>query len=114
MNSINFKRRYGESYNRRDVEDFKRRDGEGRVFKYKESRGVGHYQAQCPTFLRKQKKLFCATLSNEETDDCEEDDGCTNAFIVNITETDFVVEDEVEDFKEEIKNNMSFEQMKIE
>ncbi|KAA0054609.1 gag-pol polyprotein [Cucumis melo var. makuwa] len=32
-------------------------------------------EAKCPTFLRKQKKNFRATLSDEDTNDSEEDDG---------------------------------------
>ncbi|TYK04708.1 gag-pol polyprotein [Cucumis melo var. makuwa] len=75
--------------------------------------GVRHYQAECPTFKRKQKKNFCAILSDEDTDDSEEDDGCTNAFIVNNTETDSVVEDEIDDSEEESENDLSFEQLKI-
>ncbi|KAA0032496.1 gag-pol polyprotein [Cucumis melo var. makuwa] len=75
--------------------------------------GVGHYQAECLTFLGKQKKNLRATLSDEDTDDSEEDYGCTNAIIVNIIETDYVVEDEIEDSEEESENNLSFEQLKI-
>ena len=37
----------------------------------------------------------------------------TNAFIINITETDSAVEDEGEGFEEESENNLSFEQLKI-
>ena len=120
-NLTNYKRRDGERYNRRDNENsnrrdgenFRRRDGEGRIFKCRECGGVGHYQAKCLTFFRKQKKNFHGTLSDEETDDSEEDDGCTNAFIVYITETNFIVEDEGEDSEEESKNNLSFKQLKI-
>ncbi|KAA0052278.1 Receptor-like protein 12 [Cucumis melo var. makuwa] len=91
-NSMNFKRRDGESYNRRDNENynrmdgdnFRRKDGEDRIFKRRECGGVGHYQAECPTFFRKQKKNFRATLSDEDTDDSEEDNGGTKTFIVNI------------------------------
>ncbi|TYK21968.1 gag-pol polyprotein [Cucumis melo var. makuwa] len=60
---------------------------------------------------------FEMTISNREnkkdTDDSEEDDGGTNAFIVNITETDSVTEDESENSKEESDNELSFKQLKI-
>ncbi|KAA0032739.1 gag-pol polyprotein [Cucumis melo var. makuwa] len=36
--------------------------------------GVGHYQVECLTYLRKQKKNYRATLSDEDTDDIKEDD----------------------------------------
>ncbi|KAA0035937.1 gag-pol polyprotein [Cucumis melo var. makuwa] len=88
-----------------DGDNYQRRDGEGRIFKCKDYEEVGHYQTECPTFLRKQKKNFCATLFDEDTDDSEEDYRGTNAFIVNITETDSVVEDESEDSEEESGND---------
>ncbi|TYK00987.1 gag-pol polyprotein [Cucumis melo var. makuwa] len=96
---------------RMDGENFKRRDGEGRTFKCWECGGFGHYQAECPTFLRKQKKNFRATLSDEETDDSEEDDGFTNAFIINITKTDSIAK--YEDSEEESENSLSYKQLKI-
>ena len=63
-NLSNFRRRDGESYNirenenKRDGKSVRRRDGEGRFFK-------------CPKFLRKQKKNYRATLSDEDIDDSE-------------------------------------------
>ena len=66
-----------------------------------------------PTYLRKQKKIFCATLSDEDTDDSEEADGGTNAFIVNIIETDSAIEDESGNFEEEGEDNLSLEQLEI-
>ncbi|KAA0035182.1 uncharacterized protein E6C27_scaffold57G002840 [Cucumis melo var. makuwa] len=50
---------------------------------------------------------------DEDTDDSEENDGGTNAFIVNITKTDSVTEDESENSKEESDNELSFKQLKI-
>ncbi|KAA0053422.1 gag-pol polyprotein [Cucumis melo var. makuwa] len=48
-------------------------------------------KAECPTFLRRQKKIFQKnfrdTLSDEDTDDNEEDNGM-NAFTVHVTEID--------------------------
>ena len=45
-------------------------------------------------------------MSDVDTDDSEENDGGTNAFIVNITETDSVTEDESENSKEESDNSV--------
>ena len=70
--SINFRRRDGESSNKRDGDYVRKRDGEDRIFQCTECEGVGHYQAECLTFLRKQKKNFRATLSDKDTDDSEE------------------------------------------
>ena len=114
-NSINFRRRDSESYNRRnnensnrrDGDNFRRKDGEGRIFKCRECGGVYHYQAECPTFLRKQKKNFRATLFDEDTDDSEENDGGTNAFLVNITEIDSIVKDESEDTEGESESDLT-------
>ena len=36
-----------------------------------ECEGFGHYQRECPNFLRKQKKGYSATLSDEEDGDSE-------------------------------------------
>ena len=93
----------------KDGDNFWRRNGEGRIFRCRECGGVGHYQAKCPTFLRKQKKNFCATLSEKDIDDSEEDDGGTNAFIVNITKTDSIVEDEIENTEGESESDLTFD-----
>ena len=37
------------------------------------SEGYGHYQAECPTFLRRWKKTYGATLLDEESDDSDEE-----------------------------------------
>ena len=61
-------RRYNEVSYRRDNDYGKKKDGEERVFRCRECGGVGHYQAECPTFLKRQKKNFHATLSDEDSD----------------------------------------------
>ncbi|KAA0056465.1 uncharacterized protein E6C27_scaffold186G002370 [Cucumis melo var. makuwa] len=48
-----------------------------------------------------------------DTDDSEEADGGTNAFIVNIIETDSAIEDESGNFEEEGEDNLSLEQLEI-
>ncbi|TYK01287.1 gag-proteinase polyprotein [Cucumis melo var. makuwa] len=88
MNTIGARVREQNSFRRRD-ENFKRKPEE-RTFKYRERGGIGHYQAKCPTYLRKQKKSFCATFFDEESDDSEEEDEYTNAFISRLTEHDSI------------------------
>ena len=61
----------------------KRREKEG-FFRCRECGRVGHYQVECRTFLRKQKKNFHATLADEDTNDSEDDSGM-NAFTACIT-----------------------------
>lgn len=46
-----------------------------------ESGGFDHYQAECPTFLRRQKKSFSTTLSDGDTNESDEKRECTKAFI---------------------------------
>ncbi|TYK29777.1 gag-proteinase polyprotein [Cucumis melo var. makuwa] len=62
-----------------------KKEGDRKIFRYRECGGVGHYQAERPTFLRKQKKNFRVTLSDEESVDSRDDDGNINAFAVRIT-----------------------------
>ena len=106
----NYTRRFNEVSNKRDNDYIKKKEGEGRVFRCRECRGIGHYQAECPTFLRRQKKNFHATLSDEETDDSEEDNNM-NAFTVCITETDSG--DESECSMEICDKNLTFEELKV-
>ncbi|KAA0038179.1 gag-proteinase polyprotein [Cucumis melo var. makuwa] len=67
-------RRYNVVSNRRDSDYGKEKEGEGRCFRCREC-GVGHYQAECSIFLRRQKKNFRATLSDEDIDNSEDDNG---------------------------------------
>ena len=45
--------------------------GRNKGLKCHECEGFGHYQRECPNFLRKQKKGYSATLSDEEDGDSE-------------------------------------------
>ncbi|TYK26468.1 gag-pol polyprotein [Cucumis melo var. makuwa] len=79
-------RRFNEISNMRDSDYGRKKKGEGRIFRCRECEKVGHYRAKCPTFSRRQKKKFCANLSDEDTDDSEEDNSM-NAFTACTTET---------------------------
>ncbi|KAA0058259.1 gag-proteinase polyprotein [Cucumis melo var. makuwa] len=85
-------RRNNENSDRRSDGYLKKKEGDRKIFRCRECGGVGHYQAECPTFLRKQKKNFRVTLLNEESVDSR-DDGNINAFAVRITDenTDDIV-----------------------
>ncbi|KAA0047000.1 gag-pol polyprotein [Cucumis melo var. makuwa] len=65
---------------------------------------------ECPTFLRRQKKNFCATLSDEDTDDSEVDNGM-NAFTACITEIDFG--DESECSQENCDEELTLKELKV-
>ncbi|KAA0036592.1 gag-proteinase polyprotein [Cucumis melo var. makuwa] len=103
-------RRFNENSNRRNSDYGRKKEGEERVFRCRECEGVGHYQAECPTFLRRQKKNFHDTLSDEDTNDNEEDNGM-NAFIVHVTKTDS--DDESESYEENYDNELTFEELKV-
>ncbi|KAA0053468.1 gag-pol polyprotein [Cucumis melo var. makuwa] len=81
-------RRNNENSDRRSDGYIKKKEGDRRIFKCKECGGVGHYQVECPTFLRKQKKNFLVTLLDEESGDSRDDDGNINAFTIQITDED--------------------------
>ena len=104
-------RRFNEISNKRDVDYGQKKDGGRRIFRCRECRGVGHFQAECSIFFRKQKKYFRATLSDEDTDDSGEDDNGINAFIVSIIETNS--EDESGSFEENSDNEFSLEELKV-
>ncbi|KAA0055055.1 gag-pol polyprotein [Cucumis melo var. makuwa] len=70
---------------RRNNDYGKKKEDVGRSFRCRECEGFGHYQAECPTFLRRQKKNYYATLSDEDSDDAEVDHGM-NAFTTCITD----------------------------
>ncbi|KAA0034783.1 gag-proteinase polyprotein [Cucumis melo var. makuwa] len=103
-------RRFNEISNMRDSDYGRKKEGGGRIFKCRECRRVGHYQAEYPTFLRRQKKNFRATLSDEDTDDSEEGNDM-NAFTIRITKTNS--EDESESSEENCDNELTFEELKV-
>ncbi|TYK14493.1 putative mitochondrial protein [Cucumis melo var. makuwa] len=47
---------------------------------------IEEVMVECPIFLRKQKKNFRVTLSDEESVDSKDDDGNINAFAIRITD----------------------------
>ncbi|KAA0064118.1 Receptor-like protein 12 [Cucumis melo var. makuwa] len=82
----NFKRKTDELSNRRNGDYGKKEEEEvKRSFRCRECEGFGHYQVECRTFLRRQKKNYYATLSYEDSNDNEVDHGF-NAFTECITE----------------------------
>ncbi|TYK01749.1 uncharacterized protein E5676_scaffold775G00790 [Cucumis melo var. makuwa] len=103
-------RRYNEVSNRRKSDYGRKNEGEGRFFSCRECGGVGHYQDECPMFLRRQKKSFCATLSDEDTNDNEEDNDMY-AFTVRVAETNYG--DKSETSEENCDNKLTFEELKV-
>ncbi|KAA0042298.1 gag-pol polyprotein [Cucumis melo var. makuwa] len=79
-------RRNNENSDRRSDGYLKKKEGDRKIFRCRECGGVSHYQAECTTFLRKLKKNFRVTLSDEESVDSRVDDGNINAFAVRITD----------------------------
>lgn len=103
--------------NFRDKSSFQRRDAEnsngreGRTFKCRQCGGFDHYQAECPTFLRKQKKSFSSTISDEENDASKKKDEFTNAFISKMTEDDSITDNK--ELEVEKENFPSYEQLQL-
>ncbi|KAA0066730.1 Receptor-like protein 12 [Cucumis melo var. makuwa] len=95
-------KRNNENFDRRSDGYIKKKEGDRRIFRCREYGGVGHYQAECPTFLRKQKKNFRVTLSDEESGDSRDDDGNINAFTIRITDENT---DDESECSEESKND---------
>ncbi|KAA0040963.1 gag-pol polyprotein [Cucumis melo var. makuwa] len=83
-NDYSLTRRNNENSDRRSDGYIKKKEGDRRIFRCRECRGVGHYQVECSTFLRKQKKKFHVTLSDEESGDSRDDDGNINAFTIEL------------------------------
>ncbi|KAA0063828.1 gag-pol polyprotein [Cucumis melo var. makuwa] len=93
------------------IADRESKKGKGIAFK---STHVSEKAVECPTFLKRQKKAFQKnfrdTLSDEDTDDNEEDNGM-NAFTIHITKTDS--DDESESSEENYDNELTFEELKV-
>ncbi|KAA0056382.1 gag-pol polyprotein [Cucumis melo var. makuwa] len=85
---------------RRNSDHSKKKENIGRSFRCRECEGFGHYQAECPTYLRRQKKNYYVTLSGEDSDD-DEVDHSMNAFTPCITEINSEVESECSDNDED-------------
>ena len=97
------------SYRRNNDYGKKKEDVE-RSFRCRECEGFGHYQAECPTFLRRQKKNYYTTLSDEESDDAEVDHGM-NAFTTCITEINLDDDSECSDIDED--EELTLEKLKM-
>ncbi|TYK25842.1 gag-pol polyprotein [Cucumis melo var. makuwa] len=103
-------KKYGENTTRRNNEVSNRRGNDYGKKKEGECGGVGHYLAECPRSLRRQKKNFRATLSNEDIDDSKDESGM-NAFEACIIEIDFG--DKSECFEENCDEELTFEELKV-
>ncbi|KAA0060445.1 gag-pol polyprotein [Cucumis melo var. makuwa] len=79
--------------------DRENKKGKGISFK---SSHVDEEAAECPTFLRKQKKNFRVTPSDEESGDSRDDDDNINAFTIRITDEN--TDDESECSEERTEN----------
>ncbi|KAA0066291.1 MADS-box transcription factor PHERES 2-like [Cucumis melo var. makuwa] len=85
---------------KRNSDHGKKKEDIGRSFRCRECEPFGHYQAECLTYLRRQKKNYYATLSDEDSDD-DEVDHSMNAFTTCITEINSEVESECSDNDED-------------
>ncbi|KAA0033527.1 gag-proteinase polyprotein [Cucumis melo var. makuwa] len=94
--------------NRRSDGYIKKKEGDRRIFRCRECGSIGHYQAECPTFLRKQKN-FCVTLSDEESGDSRDDDDNINAFTIRITDEN--IDDESECSEESKSDELTIEKL---
>ena len=72
------------NFRRREFDRPSTRDN--RSLKYRECGGHGHYQSKCPTYLRRQKKSFGATFSDEIV----EEEEFANAFISIASKDDLI------------------------
>ncbi|TYK08440.1 gag-proteinase polyprotein [Cucumis melo var. makuwa] len=96
----NFIRKVNDSSYRRNSDHGKKNEDVGRSFRCRECDGFGHYQIDCPTYLKRQKKNYCSTLSDEDSDDDEDDHGI-NAFTACITKINSEADSECFDIDED-------------
>ncbi|TYK11805.1 envelope-like protein [Cucumis melo var. makuwa] len=106
----NTTRRYNEVSNRRIGDYRKKKEEEGKFFKCRECGGISHYQVECPIFLRRKKESCHAILSDEDTEDTE-DDGSMNVFTTYITEIDLRDDSDCSD--EDGDEDMTLEELRI-
>ncbi|KAA0035791.1 gag-pol polyprotein [Cucumis melo var. makuwa] len=95
---------------RRNNDHGKKNEDVGRSFRCRECKGFDHYQAEYPTYLRRKKKNYYATLSDEDSNDDEVDHG-TNAFIACITEINHGDDNECSDNDED--EELTLEKLKM-
>ncbi|KAA0039138.1 gag-pol polyprotein [Cucumis melo var. makuwa] len=95
---------------RRNSDYGKKKEDVGRSFRCRECEGFGHYQAERPTFLRRQKKNYYATMSDDDFDDAEVDRGI-NAFTTCITEIN--LDDDSECSNNDKDEDLTLEKLKM-
>ncbi|KAA0043415.1 uncharacterized protein E6C27_scaffold1639G00210 [Cucumis melo var. makuwa] len=105
----NFTRKVNDFSYRRNSNHGKKKEDVGRSFRCRECEEFVHYQAECPTYLRRQKKNYCATLSDEDSYD-DEDDHDMNDFTY-ITKINFEVDSECSDIDED--EELTLEELKM-
>ncbi|KAL0539488.1 hypothetical protein IC582_023702 [Cucumis melo] len=105
----NFTRKIDELSNRRNGDHEKKTEEVERSFRCRECEGFNHYKAECPTFLRRQKKNYYATLSDEDSDDNEVDHGL-NVFTTCITKINL---DDSECSDKDENEDLTFEELKM-
>ncbi|TYK06170.1 gag-pol polyprotein [Cucumis melo var. makuwa] len=108
--SENSTRKVNDFSYRRNNDYCKKKEDVGRFFRCRECERFGHYQAECPTFLRRQKKNYYATLSDEDSDDAEVDHGM-NAFTTCIT--DINLDDDSECSDNDKDEDLTLEKLKM-
>ncbi|KAA0035673.1 gag-pol polyprotein [Cucumis melo var. makuwa] len=95
---------------RRNSDHSKKKEDIGRSFRCRECEEFSHYQAECLTYLRRQKKNYYATLFDEDSND-DEVDHSMNAFTACITEINSEVESECSDNDED--EELTLEKLKM-
>ncbi|TYK22564.1 gag-pol polyprotein [Cucumis melo var. makuwa] len=95
---------------RRNSDHGKKKEDVGRSFRCRECEGFGHYQVECPTYLRRRTKNYCATLFDEDLDD-EEDDHGMNDFTACITKINSEADSECFDTNED--EELTLEELKM-
>ncbi|TYJ98295.1 gag-pol polyprotein [Cucumis melo var. makuwa] len=106
----NFTRKVNDFSYRRNSDHGKKKEDVGRSFRCRECEEFVHYQAECPTYLRRQKKKYCATLSDEDSYD-DEDDHDMNDFTAYITKINLEVDSECSDIDED--EELTLEELKM-
>lgn len=112
--SIEFDRSNSREFDRsntRESDQSSNRDN--RSFKCRECGGHGHYQVECPTYLRRLKKSFGVTLSDEESNGITKDEVFVNAFIsiASTSERDSNYQSDV-DLNCQSEENLSYNKMR--
>lgn len=75
--------KYG--FSNRDQNNYRKNDSDKsfvKTFKCRECERYGHYQAECPNYLKKQKRSFCTTLSDDELDGSDIEGEYNRAFVI--------------------------------